>query len=440
MKKSLFVVIIIWVVVGVSFVLSMSLNKVPSIFNWTTITVMSPSMTASGFKVGDRAVIQSVPQNEIKVGDIIAYFTTSGKDAEIVFHEVVEIVKNRYVTKGTSNETADPNEVDYDLIIGKYVEGSKDDAVLQFFLSPAGVIAITFIPALIIFVMGIQNIFNEIEKINDSKKKSRITVIKRLLMICICGIFAALTVIIFVTIPISSAKTQQSQSMSGNLFYVNGTRANPYILVKENDTWASGVPVVEAHKYYKLWGKIWLCTMRVGNVASFWLADVIFIDNGIEKSPVVRYSETAEKVNNNTAYKDYLHNYVVNSAGSAYYNIPISTSNKILPFGQATNSNEFQYTTADEISVIVPDGAKVWLPSPYEVLTHWGLSAAERMYECNNDSMVIMDNDGKAKGSFSDYAWLRSAVPNKYWGWWVNIYGEIDKINSNLYTALSARR
>lgn len=49
-------------------------NQIPSIFGYSAVQVVSGSMIASGFNIGDVALIKRVPISEIRTGDIIAYY------------------------------------------------------------------------------------------------------------------------------------------------------------------------------------------------------------------------------------------------------------------------------------------------------------------------------------------------------------------------------
>lgn len=49
-------------------------NSVPNLFGYSLVTVLSESMTNSGFEVNDTVLVKSIDANTIEVGDIIAYY------------------------------------------------------------------------------------------------------------------------------------------------------------------------------------------------------------------------------------------------------------------------------------------------------------------------------------------------------------------------------
>ncbi len=69
---------------------------------------------------GDAILVKEVPQNEVKVGDIVS-FLQGGTN---VTHRIVEIIKEdgiqKYTTKGDNNNTEDKEKITYEQIEGKY--------------------------------------------------------------------------------------------------------------------------------------------------------------------------------------------------------------------------------------------------------------------------------------------------------------------------------
>lgn len=49
-------------------------NNVPNIFGYSLVTVLSPSMVASGFEIDDAVMVKKTDTEELKIGDIIAYY------------------------------------------------------------------------------------------------------------------------------------------------------------------------------------------------------------------------------------------------------------------------------------------------------------------------------------------------------------------------------
>ncbi len=69
---------------------------------------------------GDAILVKEVPQNEIKVGDIVS-FSQGGTN---VTHRIIAMVKEdgiqKYTTKGDNNNIEDKEKIIYEQIEGKY--------------------------------------------------------------------------------------------------------------------------------------------------------------------------------------------------------------------------------------------------------------------------------------------------------------------------------
>ena len=50
-------------------------NNVPNLFGYSLVTILSGSMTNSGFNEDDTVIVKSIDTKEIEVGDVIAYYT-----------------------------------------------------------------------------------------------------------------------------------------------------------------------------------------------------------------------------------------------------------------------------------------------------------------------------------------------------------------------------
>ena len=49
-------------------------NNVPNIFGFSLVTILSESMTNSGFEIDEAVMVKNTEPEELQVGDIIAYY------------------------------------------------------------------------------------------------------------------------------------------------------------------------------------------------------------------------------------------------------------------------------------------------------------------------------------------------------------------------------
>lgn len=146
-------------------------------------TIISGSMEPN-IKIWDVVVSKKVnAPNEIKVGDVITFYSTSSiSRGMIITHRVVEISevdgKFVYKTKGDNNLSPDSAPAEYDNIIGKVILRVPQLGRVQDFLgTKGGWLIVIVIPALAIIINDILKIFklagvkNKIEKINEEDKK-----------------------------------------------------------------------------------------------------------------------------------------------------------------------------------------------------------------------------------------------------------------------------
>lgn len=126
MKKILKVISDILIVLIFSVLLlsfgSASVSKyrtgVPSVFGFSVVQVLSPSMTNSGINVGDYYLIEN--KDNYYVGDVIAFH----RNNEIWFHEIINLTEDGYVTKGSSNINPDSGVVLKKEIVGVKISNS----------------------------------------------------------------------------------------------------------------------------------------------------------------------------------------------------------------------------------------------------------------------------------------------------------------------------
>lgn len=94
-------------------------TEIPDFFGYKNFIIVSGSMIPS-ININDTIIVKEVPQEEIKVNDIISF-----KQGEIITtHRVINIIEEegikKYQTKGDSNNTKDKELVTYKQIEGKY--------------------------------------------------------------------------------------------------------------------------------------------------------------------------------------------------------------------------------------------------------------------------------------------------------------------------------
>lgn len=148
-------------------------------------TIVSGSMEPN-INIYDVVVSKRVKNpNEIKVGDVITFVSTSSiSKGFTVTHRVIEIVKTdmgvAYRTQGDNNLSPDTAPAEFDNVIGKVILRIPKLGKVQEFLSKKGgwLIAV-IVPALFIIVSDILKIFklvgvkNKINEINEKDIKAK---------------------------------------------------------------------------------------------------------------------------------------------------------------------------------------------------------------------------------------------------------------------------
>ena len=101
-------------------------EKVPDIFGYKILQVMSGSMSGE-FETGDTILIKKIRnESDLKEGDIITYKISENV---LVTHRIVNIIKVgeklNYTTKGDSNNIEDEEKIQFSSIEGIYVKKLK---------------------------------------------------------------------------------------------------------------------------------------------------------------------------------------------------------------------------------------------------------------------------------------------------------------------------
>lgn len=183
-------------------------NLPPSIGGYMTMQIVSGSMRASGFEIGDSVMIKAVNTDTLKEGDMIAYYVyapsyknfnknkceklnpadtgelrynvsiksflglqneeiqfAAKANARRVFHEIIGVYEDKdgvrwFETKGTSNATKDGWFIKETLVVGAYNDSNIANLmslVIDTMTSSLGTIIILMIPLVIVagFIVGL---------------------------------------------------------------------------------------------------------------------------------------------------------------------------------------------------------------------------------------------------------------------------------------------
>ena len=130
-------------------------EKDVSIFGFRQYMVMTGSMEPE-YKKGDLIVVKSKNKEQINVGDVINY--TSENNSDTITHRIIEKHeedgKTLYTTKGDSNNSNDPDPVNFDQVKGVVVfRVSKLGMIITNILTGTG-IAIIFALVFISYVIS----------------------------------------------------------------------------------------------------------------------------------------------------------------------------------------------------------------------------------------------------------------------------------------------
>lgn len=134
-------------------------GKVPSVGGYSPLIVLSPSMDAEPdpvIKQGDLIFVKVIKAEDVKVGDVIAFFDPDSNSTSVLTHRVVEITetedgKPAWTTKGDANNSADPTPAPYEKLVGIYkgkIPGAGN--VAMFLQSTPGLIVCIAIPLVLL--------------------------------------------------------------------------------------------------------------------------------------------------------------------------------------------------------------------------------------------------------------------------------------------------
>ena len=190
-------------------ILNSKSQKTPaSVFGYYALKIASPSMEASGFKVGDCVMVHAVDTNTLSIGNIIAFYAynsavdtpielppqenkpvytnsimqffgiqpkeikrVASSGARLTFHEIVGIYEDInhhkfFRTKGTSNSSEDVWYISQNHVLGIYVN-SKAASNFSGILNSAGsswlILVSLLIPVLLLAFIILKECFKDVQ-------------------------------------------------------------------------------------------------------------------------------------------------------------------------------------------------------------------------------------------------------------------------------------
>ena len=222
-------IILVAILSAVSMLNAKNNNRVPSLFGYSAVTILSDSMEASGYSVGDVVLIKKTKINSLQRGDIIAFYyryvqdlnkpisdsdnsfaaTWDGKtkasdivsgseksyindaantNTKIYFHEIVDIKIEAktgrlwFKTKGTSNLTNDQYWIDQGYVIGEHAKSLGIlSRIITFTGSTNGIIWLVEVPCGIILILLVTSFINQIDQAMKNKVKKNYKLTKVLM-------------------------------------------------------------------------------------------------------------------------------------------------------------------------------------------------------------------------------------------------------------------
>lgn len=146
------IVLIPVLVINVTLIIKSYTNadEVPKIGGYCPLIVQSGSMEPA-IKTGDLIVCKQIDSEQVKKGDVIAFFDPDSNQNKVLTHRVVEIVEEDgalfFQTKGDANKTEDRSPVSADKLVGLYqfrIPVAGD--VAMFMQTPVGLIICVVLP------------------------------------------------------------------------------------------------------------------------------------------------------------------------------------------------------------------------------------------------------------------------------------------------------
>ncbi|MGN0114617.1 MAG: signal peptidase I [Acutalibacteraceae bacterium] len=166
-------VILLLSILCTCYVMISSMNgKAAVFFGKSVLRVVSGSMQPTLYE-GDYILVDNIPSNQLKKGDIIAFYSTDESIYGMLnTHRIVAVNDDgSLVTKGDANSTVDDTFVTADRIIGKYVGKMRFFKWVNSFQSANKLIILGVIGlALLMSVYECRTIY-KISRLSDDEKK-----------------------------------------------------------------------------------------------------------------------------------------------------------------------------------------------------------------------------------------------------------------------------
>lgn len=119
------VILVPMLIINITLIIRSYTNKdeVPSVGGTTPLIVLTDSMYPT-IESGDLIFCKTTKAEDVKVGDIIAFFDPAGNGTSVVTHRVAEVTTDdngvAWVTKGDANNTNDAAKVPSKNLVGVY--------------------------------------------------------------------------------------------------------------------------------------------------------------------------------------------------------------------------------------------------------------------------------------------------------------------------------
>lgn len=140
-------------------------------FGWSALSVQSGSMVPT-YKIGSLVLVHRVPAQDLMIGDVITYAKAGTK--QTITHRITgKLVQAgappTFITKGDANQANDPT-VSGQNVIGKVQYGIPYlGKAADFMRSPAGLIALIYLPALAIIFYETKLMIRRLIELDEKK-------------------------------------------------------------------------------------------------------------------------------------------------------------------------------------------------------------------------------------------------------------------------------
>jgi signal peptidase I len=171
--NTLFVILILFMSLLVfSLIQSRVKGGPPTLAGHQMYMVLSGSMSPA-FDTGSLIFVRPQPPQTLQVGDIITFRSSSGE--QLTTHRIVEVMDEnilRFRTRGDANNTDDPNPVPASNVLGRVSYAAPYlGYVMDFAQTKKGLIALIFVPGIIIIIFELKNLLYCAAVLEEEKKQ-----------------------------------------------------------------------------------------------------------------------------------------------------------------------------------------------------------------------------------------------------------------------------